>query len=106
MVNQERIICSAIWYDDKIKRNHQPRNIDSGIVAAGLRHHNCFVILWALYPERDYVGSDTVQGFLTSKDRFVDRKEAFLIAEANNQILEEQREKFPHRNELYSEHLY
>lgn len=36
------IICAAIWYDDKITTHkHQPKNIKSGYVVAGRRHHNC-----------------------------------------------------------------
>lgn len=104
----ERIICAAIWYNDGIKRSHLPRNIDSGIVAAGWRHHNCFTILWTLYPDRDYISCDqkTIQGFLTSKGNFVDRKEAFIIAKEQGQIIEEEFEKSIRKDELKSELIY
>jgi len=29
----------------------------------------------------------TIQGFITSKNRFVDRKEALIIAQNNNQVI-------------------
>jgi hypothetical protein len=48
------IICAAIWYDDKITTHrHQPKNIKSGYVVTGRRHHNCIAIhsiLGALHP--------------------------------------------------------
>lgn len=100
-MKQEYIICAAIWYDDKISRSNLPLNINTGIVASGWRHHNCYTILWALYPQRDYL-NNTTQGFLTSKGRFVDRSEAMIIALNAQQI-----EKSPRSSdELYSEDLY
>lgn len=82
---RERILCSAIHcmrYDVFV---HQPVNINSGYVIAGLRHHNCFEILSRLDGEFDK--TKIVQGFLTSKNRFVDRKEGFTIARCANQLL-------------------
>lgn len=94
----EFVICAAIWYDDGKNRSNLPLNIDTGIVAAGWRHHNCYTILWTLFPKLDYLGTD-VQGFLTSKGRFVDRKEGALIAFKAEQISSP-------KTELYSEDLY
>ena len=100
----EYIACSAIWYDDGIERIHNPRNTKTGIVACGLRHCNCFLILSEIYKELDYIknnknGDKTIQGFLTSRNRFVDRKEGMEIALAAKQIPET-------KKELYSEDLY
>lgn len=82
--NFEYIICSAIWLQDNILRQHQPNNIDSGIVFCGLRHHNCIVQIKELYPYKNY--TTVVQGFLTSKNRFVDRTEGGKIAFEVGQI--------------------
>lgn len=86
----EHILCSAIWYDDEVKRAHLPKNVTTGIVASALRHCNCFTLLAAIYPDLDYMDSSKykhrpMQGFLTSKGRFVDRKEGGEIAFAAGQ---------------------
>ncbi|NBU81377.1 MAG: hypothetical protein EBS55_06995 [Flavobacteriaceae bacterium] len=85
----EYLLCSAIWFDDGIDTYvHQPRNIKTGFVVCGRRHHNCFTIKAMLQGvgRKDY--KDEVQGFLTNKDRFVDRYEAAQIALASGQIKE------------------
>lgn len=102
----EKILCSAIWYDDEIKRTHLPKNIETGIVACGLRHCNCFTILKVIYPDRDYIknnkdGKKTIQGFLTSANKFVNREKANEIAFDANQG------ELPHRTgTLFSEDIY
>lgn len=105
----EKIICSAIWFKDGVKRTHQPVNVDSGIVVCGHRHGHCFVILHELFPDRRYIimnkdGKTTIQGFLTNLNRFVDRKDAAFIAINANQIIR------PFgifdKNYLYSEDIY
>ena len=94
----EYITCAAVWIDDGIIRVHQPKNIKSGIVVAGHRHCNCFVILKDIFKSREYIGKE-VQGFLTSKGRFVDREMASVIAFNANQTEVE-------RETLYSEDIY
>lgn len=85
----EYIICAAIWFKDGGNYEHQPKNIDNGFVVCGRRHHNCFMISYINLAERHHkVKGGSVQGFLTSKDRFVDRKEAGRIAFEQNQIAE------------------
>ena len=76
------IICAAIWFNDGKKHEHQPRNIDSGFVVAGGRHHNVYLTVADIkdVPYKDYGYSENIQGFLTSDDRFVNRKEAGQIA--------------------------
>lgn len=96
----ERIICAAIYYDDGKNRSNLPHNIKSGIVAAGWRHHNCYTILWSLYPERDYI-DDCIQGFLTSKGYFINREDGMKIAIAAGQV------QFDNTtSKLYSEDIY
>ncbi len=87
----EYIICAAIWYDDKIKREYLPRNIKTGIVSSGWRHGNCITILKSIFLNREYLNNRklTIQGFLTSKGNFVNRKEAAEIAFKANQIEKE-----------------
>lgn len=95
---REYILCAAIYYDDGIERVHQPLHILTGIVVCGLRHHNCFATLVELFPKREYK-NNAVQGFLTSKNRFVDREFGSRIAFSAGQI----ENRYP---ELCSEHLY
>jgi hypothetical protein len=83
----EYILCAAIYFDNGVRYEHQPKNIESGIVICGRRHHNCFVT-WSLLSENDFKTRYT-EGFLTSKDRFVNRQEAADIAMAAGQIIKE-----------------
>ena len=94
----EYILCAAIYYDDGVERVHQPLHIITGIVVCGLRHCNCFATLVELFPKRDYA-KKAVQGFLTNKNRFVERDLASRIAFNAGQI----EHQYP---ELMSEHLY
>lgn len=112
---QERIACAAIWYKNAVYRGkfsdgdgrfpHQPRNIKKGVVVCGLRHCNCLGILVALFPGREYIldrPKASVQGFLTTKNRFVSRKVADKIAQAAGQISG----PAPHYDGLHSEDMY
>ena len=67
---EEDIRCAAVWFDDKKEYKHQPKNIKYGYVICGLRHHNCFTNRFVLGLEKIPLA---IQGFLTSKDRFVGR---------------------------------
>ncbi len=73
---KEYILCAAIWVKDGKHYEHQPKNIEWGIVICGRRHHNCFTVLARL--GIDYKGV-TEQGFITSKDIFVNRYKAGRI---------------------------
>jgi hypothetical protein len=92
----ERILCAAIWVDTG--KAEPPRRTytypKTGLLFTGWRHCDCFVTLdaWAdLLPsgERKRIGEEQIaglhQGFLTSRGRFVDRKEAMTIARAAGQ---------------------
>lgn len=90
-MKEEFILCAAI---------HNPEEKDvagNPLIYAGHRHHNI------LHQSELISRRLSHQGFLTSFGRFVDRKEAFLIASENNQIVNNFNEKI---NELFSEHLY
>ena len=101
---EEYILCSALWYKKEGQWPHQPKNIDQGFVVCGRRHHNCFQTLNIIDPKFDR--SLIVQGFLTSTDRFIDRKEAFELAKKNGQIKEVEEFENVVGNQLFSEDLY
>lgn len=104
----ERILCAAIWYKDfpLVKDDItaigfiRPINCDKGIVFSGHRHHNCLYQMVAITGKYQHQIGEEVQGFLTSKNRFVDRKEAakmFIEAGGTPEY---------HSDQLFSEDLY
>ena len=108
----EKVICSAIWYKELplVKpevlelRGFRPINVDKGIVFCGLRHPHCMYQMIAITGKRSVIKEvgEYVQGFLTNKNRFVDRKEGAKIALASGQI-----EKLNYSSkDLFSEDLY
>ena len=100
----EYIICSAIHYNSIRSYEHQPKNIKSGYVICGLRHCNCMVINSSINigEKIDNDGELSTQGFLTNANKFVDRKEALVIAIAAGQVVI----KHNPQDELCSEDLY
>ncbi len=105
MINTEReyILCAAILFKDGIVHEHQPENVDSGLVVCGMRHHNCYYTVFGLnerYTDHLHEANNkAIQGFLTSKNRFVKRREAGEIAFLSGQITKE-------TECLFSEDLY
>jgi hypothetical protein len=109
---KESILCAAIWYQDLDKMSEKwipivegymrPHNIQKGIVICGYRHPSCMYTMIAITGKRSVETEcgEYVQGFLTSKNRFVDRKEAAKIFVENGGVL------LYSTNELYSEDLY
>ena len=96
-IRVEFIICAAVWFNDGKKYLHQPKNIESGFVVLGRRHHNCFSSVQNIGVALGYNKTVMVkkgfnliepskQGFLTSQDRFVGRTEAAEIAHKAKQI--------------------
>lgn len=106
--SKEYIICAAIWYKtlelkdpDVLRiRGFSPYNTDCGIVFSGWRHHNCMYQMRAITGLTDHEAGHGVQGFLTSKNMFVTRKEAVKIAENAGQI------PIGSSTYLYSEDIY
>lgn len=95
VVPDEYILCSAIDYYGKI--------------ISGFRHKDCYNIIRMINPNitEEELPERYLCGFLTSKNRYVNRKEAWKIALANDQI------KFGLKasdngedSELISENLY
>jgi hypothetical protein len=81
---REYIICSAIHIDNKKEYIHKPKNIKTGFVVCGRRHHDCFHTLFMIDSAVDK--NIITQGFLTNTDKFLNRKESFQIARCANQI--------------------
>ena len=95
----ERIVCAANQYKDHLNQN---------VIVAGVRHAcNVMYNSWTAYNSgENVVYEDTeVQGFLTNKHRFVDRKEAWKIALEQKQIVRLVGGNLP-QGVLYSENLY
>ena len=105
---KEYILCAAIWCKEIPLKKDIPQvlpiNCDRGIVVTGHRHGQCIWTIGCLTGLRavtiaeDGIGENE-QGFLTSKNRFVDRREGGEIAFAAGQT-----EKL--REMLFSEDLY
>jgi hypothetical protein len=113
MDKKEYIICSAVWYKDLplVKpeilepRGFRPYNVDRGVVMSGWRHMNCIYQMCAITGLRDIPAQvgESIQGFLTNTNRFVDREEGYNIAELANQLNDRPRGG---GRTLYSEDLY
>ena len=115
-MNREFILCAAIWVNDKKRHDQQPVNVETGFVIYGRRHNNCYQLI------KDLVGDVNTyfkslemsdddyrehQGFVTSLDRYVNRKEGWKIAKANGQIqFGEIASDFGDDSILISENLY
>ena len=97
----ERILEAAIWYKDE-EFFPTVNNIDVGTVITGFRHHIIIQYYFKKFGKRTGGNDVHVQGFSTSKNRFVDREEARKIALERGQI----DEKTHHETDLFSEDLY
>jgi hypothetical protein len=84
MNGKEYILCAAIHYDDGKGWLHQPKNILTGYVVCGRRHHNAIMLHYGLTGKP--TEPNNIQGFVTSKDRFVNRIEGYQIAIDASQI--------------------
>lgn len=101
---EEYVICAAIYVNNGEINHHQPKNIEIGFVVSGRRHHNCFCTIMAITGNERTIkllidDAKIEQGFLTSKDRFINRKEAGLLAYSQGQIKKQ-------TDCLFSEDLY
>jgi len=105
---KEYILCAAIWYKDiplqKVIEGVLPKNCDRGLVVLGHRHGQCMWTMSSLTGLRSVTNAEDgvgeyEQGFLTNKNRFVDREEGGKIAFDAGQTEDL-------RTTLYSEDLY
>lgn len=74
METPEYILCASIRYN--------------GTIISGFRHGDCYAQLKELLPHltTEELPDRDNQGFLTTHNRYVSRKEGWQIAKANNQI--------------------
>ena len=98
-----RIVCAAnrMTMDDG-------NGGQSTIVVAGARHHDGVmnpVIRALIGGNRDRI-MDMEQGFIDQHNQYYSRKEAWVIAEANNQIVKRVGGDGPEAHGLFSENLY
>jgi len=80
---KEYILCAAIYYNDGKPHLHQPKNISVGYVLCGRRHHNIITL------HKDLTGKNSVgalQGFISSRDKFLNREEAVIVAHNAGQL--------------------
>lgn len=87
----EKILCAAIYLNNGKTYKDAPENISEGIVISGWRHGNCFSLLFDLFGKKfvedlSHDKEKLVCGFLTSQNRFVNRKEGYYIAKEQNQL--------------------
>lgn len=96
----EKILCAAIWFDDGIAHEHEVKNIKTGFVVCGRRHHNVFSTMYLLSKkDTSYLKLEKEQGFITNLNRFVDRYEGRKIAFEAGQTNDSE-------GQLFSEDLY
>jgi len=104
MSDNERILCAAVWFQDiEIKmdiptESRLPVNCDRGLVFCGYRHYHCLYTMVSVTGLATYEVGEHIQGFLTNRNRFVDREEGGLIHRANGHSTE--------LDDLFSEDLY
>jgi hypothetical protein len=106
---KEYILCAAVWYKEiPIKKeipfeSTNPINCLTGLVFSGHRHGQCIYTKCAITGLRDAESGENEEGFLTSKNRFVSREEALVIALRENQVINITEIR---GNRLFSEDLY
>lgn len=98
---KEYILCAAIWYKDFVMHpNYQCKNKTIGTVLCGYRHHSIIGQCVSLLGKKQFEMGEYEQGFITSKNNFLNRKEATLLHIENGGKLSYSTE------ELFSEDLY
>lgn len=115
-MDKEYILCAAVWYKEiqlkkeelQLKKEmpievYLPKNLDKGIVFSGHRHGQCIYTKCVITGLRDAESGENEQGFLTSKNRFVSREEALIIALRENQVIDLSQIR---GDRLFSEDLY
>lgn len=101
ITDKQYIICAAIHVNNDKTYQQQPKNITSGYVVCGRRHCNAIITNFLIEAGIVENIDKTIieQGFMTSDDLFVSRKEAAKIAYKAGQIEREVKT-------LISEELY
>lgn len=81
----EYVMCAANYYDDNEEHMYQPYNIDKGFVICGWRHGCCGMSYMAANKDATR-WDDCEQGFLTTKNRFLNRAEALVLVKETGQL--------------------
>lgn len=81
----EYVMCAANYHNDYIDYDYKPYNIDKGFVICGWRHPNCGESYMAANKQAKN-WHNVVQGFLTTKNRFLTRAEALELVLSNGQL--------------------
>jgi len=81
----EYVMCAANWINDLKEYMFQPFNIPTGLVYCGYRHPCIFQHYKERFPQEIFGKSET-QGFLTTKNRFLNRAEALELVKENGQL--------------------
>lgn len=108
---KERVLCAANYYNDQKVHPDQPKNINIGFIVCGRRHHNCTttfnqIVGFPYSQDAQKVYNTEIKGFITNKNRFVDRKEAYTIAFKADQIIGPNKGHAENSIGLTSEDLY
>lgn len=106
---KEYILCAAIWYkelplikNDVPETHLRPVNCKTGIVFCGHRHLQCLYQMIVMAGKKQSEAGEEIQGFLTNKNRFVDRTEGKTIAMKALQL----KAGVSIKGQLFSEDLY
>jgi hypothetical protein len=83
----EKILCAAIHYENLPKPVHSVKNKDKGLTLCGHDHAAIIGLCTVLLNKKQHELQPYEQGFLTSENRFVDRKEAWEIAVRAKQLM-------------------
>lgn len=102
--SKEHIFSAAYWLPEahcqvEITR---PINIKSGIVITGISHAHCIHLMASFYPIDDK--PERYDGFLTTWNRFIGRREAFILAREAGQLTTDHCHH--HSDILFSECLF
>lgn len=81
----EWVMCAANYYDNDSECHFQPYNIDKGYVVCGWRHACCGGTFMANNPTAKS-WDHCIQGFLTTKNRFLTRGEALELVKLTGQL--------------------
>jgi hypothetical protein len=98
----EYIVATAVYFNDKIKRKNQPKNIQIGIVYSAPTHCQCYFKFEEQFNNNSFIGKS---GFITSENRFVFPEEALIIANQSNQLKEKTSCSFLTTDDLKVENL-
>lgn len=81
----EYVMAAANYYNDGKDHMLQPYNIDKGFIIAGWRH-GCVGMSYMAANKEAVNWDNCIQGFLTTKNRFLTREEAYELVKNTGQL--------------------